>query len=173
MVEDPVPHETSGPRERVKSWLTEEGLLKETVEDERLSFHFACEYPPGSGRHLNVFQPKEHGDLIVIFSRIRLVDLHKSALAAMPPKEKERLIWQMRYDLLFRLSSFEMEMKEGELEGFRFTREIYADGLNKNLFMDAIRENFKGELYVIWKFQEVFGEGQATRASGPPEPMYC
>ncbi|HUI39517.1 MAG TPA: DUF2299 family protein [Methanothrix sp.] len=173
MEEETVTQQTDKIRERVKTWLTEEGLLKETVEDERLSFHFACEYPLGSGRHLNVFQPKEHRDLIVIFSRIKLVDLHKNALAALPPKEKERLIWQMRYDLLFRLSSFEMEMKEGELEGFRFTREIYADGLNKNLFMDGIRENFKGELYVIWKFQEVFGEGQAARASGPPEPMYC
>ncbi|OPY51683.1 MAG: hypothetical protein A4E48_01438 [Methanosaeta sp. PtaU1.Bin060] len=173
MEDETVPQTTGEARERIKSWLTEERLLKETVEDERLSFHFACEYPVGSGRHMNVFQPKDHEDLIVIFSRIRLVDLHKNALAAMPQKEKERLIWQMRYDLLFRESSFEMEMKEGELEGFRFTRELYADGLNKNLFMDAIRENFKGELYVIWKFQEVFGEGQAARISGPPEPMYC
>jgi len=25
---------------------------------------------------------------------------------------------------------------------------------------------------VVWKFQEVFGEGQTNRVSGPPEPMY-
>jgi hypothetical protein len=25
---------------------------------------------------------------------------------------------------------------------------------------------------VVWKFQEIFGEGQNGRVSGPPEPMY-
>jgi hypothetical protein len=79
----------------------------------------------------------------------------------------------MRYDLLFQQSSFEIESERGDLQGIHFTREIYYDGLTKNKLMEAVRENFKCELYIVWKFQEVFGEGQTSKASGPPEPMYC
>ena len=78
----------------------------------------------------------------------------------------------MRYELLFRESSFEMEPNGSDLQSIRFTREIYYDGLNKNKLMESIKENFKCELYVVWKFQEIFGEGKVNGISSPPEPMY-
>jgi hypothetical protein len=159
-------------REKIKTWLAAEGLLKEEVQIENLYFQLAAEFPAQSGRHLSIIQPRSHEDMIVVFSRIRLADSHQKALSAMPPKERERLIWQMRYDLLFQDSGFEIEPGGGDLQSIRFTREIYYDGLTKNELMRAIRENFKCELYVVWKFQEVFGEGQANRIAGPPEPMY-
>lgn len=162
--------ETSG---KIKAWLTQEGLFKEQVQDENLSFHLAAEYPARSGRHVSIIQPKNREDMIAVFSRIRLAEVHRKALSAMPLKEKEQFLWSMRYDLLFQESSFEMEPRGGDLESIHFTREIYYDGLTKNKLMEALRENFKCELYVVWKFQEVFGEGQANRIFGPPEPMYC
>ncbi|MEI8003838.1 MAG: DUF2299 family protein [Methanothrix sp.] len=159
-------------QEKIKTWLVLEGLFKEELQAENLYFQIAAEFPAKSGRHLSIIQPKDHEDMIVVFSRIRLADSHQKALSAMPPKERERLIWQMRYDLLFRDSSFEMEPGGGDLRSIRFTREIYYDGLTKNKLMEVIRENFKCELYVVWKFQEIFGEGQANKIRGPPEPMY-
>ena len=160
-------------QEKIKTWLVLEGLFKEVLQAENLYFQIAAEFPAKSGRHLSIIQPKDHEDMIVVFSRIRLADSHQKALSAMPPKERERLIWQMRYDLLFHDSSFEMEPGGGDLRSIRFTREIYYDGLTKNKLMEVIRENFKCELYVVWKFQEIFGEGQANKICGPPEPMYC
>ena len=160
-------------QEKIKTWLVLEGLFKEELQAENLYFQIAAEFPAKSGRHLSIIQPKDHEDMIVVFSRIRLADSHQTALSAMPPKERERLIWQMRYDLLFQDSSFEMEPGGGDLMSIRFTREIYYDGLTKNKLMEVIRENFKCELYVVWKFQEIFGEGQANKICGPPEPMYC
>jgi hypothetical protein len=159
-------------REKIKTWLAAQGLFKEEVQVENLYFQLAAEFPAQSGRHLSIIQPKSHEDMIVVFSRIRLADSHQKALSAMPPKDRERLIWQMRYDLLFQDSGFEIEPGGSDLQSIRFTREIYYDGLTKNELMQAIRENFKCELYVVWKFQEVFGEGQAKRIAGPPEPMY-
>ena len=160
-------------QEKIKTWLVQEGLFKEEVQAENLYFQLAAEFPAQSGRHLSIIQPKNHEDMIVVFSRIRLADAHQMALSAMPPKEKDRLLWQMHYDLLFQDSSFEIEPGGCDLQSIRFTREIYYDGLTKNLLMQAIRENFKCELYVVWKFQEIFGEGQANKVYGPPEPMYC
>lgn len=160
-------------RDRIAAWLVQEGLFKEQLSEEKLHFQIAAEYPAMSGRHLSVIQPKSHEDMIVVFSRIKLADAHRQAISSMPPKEKERLIWKMRYDLLFQDSSFEMEPGGGDVVSIRFMREIYYDGLSKNKLMEAIRENFKCELYVVWKFQEIFGDGQANKVSGPPEPMYC
>ncbi len=159
-------------RNRICAWLKEEGLFKEEIQDENMYFQIAAEYPAHSGRHVNIIQPKNHEDMIVVFSRIRLADLHKKTIAALPLKEKERLLWLMRYDLIFRESSFEMEPNGNDLQSIRFMREIYYDGLNKNKLMEAVRENFKCELYVVWKFQEIFGEGKANCVSRPPEPMY-
>ena len=159
-------------QEKIKTWLVQEGLFKEEVPQENLYFQMAAEFPAKSGRHLSIIQPKSHEDLVVVFSRIRLADAHQKALAALPPKERERLLWNMRYDLLFQDSSFEIEPGGGDLQSIRFTREIYYDGLTKNELMQAIRNNFKCELYVVWKFQEIFGEGPTNRIAGPPEPMY-
>jgi hypothetical protein len=159
-------------RDKIASWLTEEGLFKEYLREENLLFQLAAEYPAKSGRHLSVIQPKGREDMVVVFSRIKLADQHYQALLSMPPKDKEQLIWRMRYDLLFRDSSFEMEPGGGDMRSIRFMREIYYDALSKNKLMEVIRENFKCELYVVWKFQEVFGDGQIGRVCGPPEPMY-
>jgi hypothetical protein len=164
--------EVEDTRDRITVWLTQEGLFKEQVSDDNLYFQVAAEYPTRSGRHVSIIQPKNHEDMIVVFSRIRLADVHQKAISAMLPKERERLLWMIRYELLFQESSFEMEPAGGDLQSIRFTREIYYDGLNKNKLMEAIRENFKCELYVVWKFQEVFGEGTPNMVSSPPEPMY-
>jgi hypothetical protein len=158
---------------KIIAWLSQEETFKERVQDESLSFHLAVEFPARSGRHVNIIQPKGREDVVIVFSRIRLADMHKKALQAMPPKIRERLLWDMRYVLLFQESSFEMEPPGGNLESIRFSREIYYDGLTKNKLMEALRENLKCELFVVWKFQEVFGEGQASKQGEPPEPMYC
>ena len=159
-------------RDKIKAWMVQEGLFKEEVPQENLYFQLAAEFPAKSGRHLSIIQPRNHEDMIVVFSRIRLADSHQKALAAMPPKDRDGLIWMMRYDLLFQDSSFEMEPSGCDLQSIRFTREIYYDGLTKNNLMEAVRENFKCELYVVWKFQEIFGDGPTNRIAGPPEPMY-
>lgn len=159
-------------RDKIKCWLTEEGLFREELPGENLYYQIAAEFPASSGRHFSILQPWDHEDMIVIFSRIMLAEVHQKAFSALPLREKEQLLWRMRYDLLFQDSSFEIEPVGADMRSIRFTREIYYDGLTKNRLMEAVRENFKCELYVVWKFQEIFGEGLANRASKPPEPMY-
>jgi len=109
-------------RDKIKSWLTEEGLFKEEVPGENLDFQIAAEFPVSSGRHLSIIQPRDHEDMIVVFSRIMLADVHQKAFSALPPKEREHLLWQMRYDLLFQESSFEIEPVGLEMRSIRFTR---------------------------------------------------
>ena len=44
-------------RDKIKSWLTEEGLFKEEVQGENLLYQIAAEFPVSSGRHLSIIQP--------------------------------------------------------------------------------------------------------------------
>lgn len=158
---------------RIIGWLSQESLFKERVSDENLFYHLAVEFPARSKRHVNIIQPKGRDDVVIVFSRIKLADMHKKALQAMPQNARERLLWDMRYVLLFQESSFEMEPPGVELDSIRFSREIYYDGLTKDKLMEALRENLKCELFVVWKFQEVFGDGQVSKHGEPPGPMYC
>ena len=65
-------------REKIKTWLVQEGLFKEEILAENLYFQIASEFPAKSGRHLSIIQPKSHEDMIVVFSRTRLADAHQN-----------------------------------------------------------------------------------------------
>ncbi len=165
-----VPEKVEETCKKVMSWLSEEALYKDKVYDENLYFHLAAEFPTRSGRHVNIIQPNNRDDMIVILSTIRLAEVHQKALHALARKEREKFIWDIRYALLFQDSNFDIEPGGGELNGIRFSREIYYDGLTKNKLMEVLRANFKCELYVVWKFQETFGAEPAT--TGHVEQMY-
>jgi hypothetical protein len=153
-----VPEKVNETCNKIMTWLSEEGLYKDKVCDEILYFHLAAEFPARSGRHVNVIQPNNRDDMVVVLSTIRLAEVHQRALQVMAKKEREKFIWDMRYALLFQDANFEMAPGGGELSSIQFTREIYYDGLTKNKLMEVLRANFKCELFVVWKFQETFGD---------------
>jgi hypothetical protein len=164
-----VPEKVEETCKKIIGWLSEEAVYKDKVYDENLYFHLAAEFPARSGRHVNIIQPNNRDDMIVVLSTIKLAEVHQKALATLPKKEKEKFIWNLRYALLFQDSNFEMEPRGAELDSIRFVREIYYDGLTKNKLMEVLKENFKCELYVVWKFQETFGDEPNT---GHIEQMY-
>ena len=75
-------------RDKIKRWLTEEGLFKEEVQGENLYYQIAAEFPVSSGRHLSIIQPRDHEDMIVVFSRIMLAEVHQKAFSALPPQRE-------------------------------------------------------------------------------------
>ncbi len=94
-----VPEKVEETCKKIMGWLSEEALYKDKVYDENLYFHLAAEYPARSGRHVNIIQPNNRDDMVVVLSTIRLAEVHQKALLAMPRKEKEKFIWDMRFDL--------------------------------------------------------------------------
>jgi hypothetical protein len=107
--------------------------------------------------------------MIVVLSTIRLAEVHQKALQALSKKDRDKFIWDMRHALLFQDANFEMSPGGGELNSIQFSGEIYYDGLTKNKLMETLRTNFKCELYVVWKFQETFGD---EPSAGHVEQMY-
>ena len=154
--------------ERIKGWLTEEGVFKEIKEDEHVRCHCIIEYPLGSGAYMDVIQPRDRNDLVVIISGVRLQEDHIEGLKAMGSKKRDALIWDMRFNLLFLPTSFRVMPDSDGPEYFEFSRELYEDGLTKNLLMDSLKQVYRCNLFVVWRMKRHFGE--SPRSSR--DPMY-
>ena len=144
--------------EKVRRWLVEEGIYKGEIPDENATYHFAVEVPLGSGLKADIIQPKNKKDLVLIVGTVVLVEQHYNALKSMPKTKREELLWEMRFELLFRDSDFQIIPSAEGFKGIQFTRPRYFDGLTKNKFFECLRENFKCQLYIIWKMNQLFGE---------------
>jgi len=153
---------------RVKEWLVEEGMYKDKVVDDQATYHFVVVFPQNSNRTADIIQPKEREDLLVIASGVGLIKEYYEALKDMPKSERENLLWDMRFQLLFRESDFQMIPNAEDLQKIQFTRPIHFDGLTKNTLIECLREDYKCNLFIIWKMKQVFGEAPPSSE----EPMY-
>jgi len=160
VVEDDImgENEIAEVMEKVKSWLVEEGIYREEVPDEDARYHFAVEFPPGSGMRSEIIQPKDKKDLLLIVSGVELAEIHYNALRSMPKTKRDELLWEIRFELLFRDSDFQIIPSAEDFRRIQFVRPIYFDGLTKDKLFECLRENFKCKLYIIWKMNQLFGE---------------
>jgi hypothetical protein len=78
---------------------------------------------------------------------------------AMSVKERRDMLWDMRFELLFRGSEFQMIPSPEDLQRIQFIRPLRFDGLTQNILMDAIREDFRCHLFIEWTMMGFFGEG--------------
>jgi hypothetical protein len=142
---------------KVREWLVEDGLYKDKVTDENADFHFLAEIPPNSRQFIDVVFPKNRDDMIVIASGVRLADEHYSALMSLSSERREELLWDIRFKLLFLETGFQIVPGVQDPRIFQFTRELYFDGLNKNVFMDALKQIYRCKLFIVWTMQKLFG----------------
>ena len=149
--------ETDDVMRKVKDWLTDEGIYKDKVPDDNANYHFIVEYPQNSGRITEIIQPKQRDDLILIASGTELSKEHYDGLKTKRKEERDKILWDIRFDLLFRNTDFKTTPEE-EFQKIEFFRSLYFDGLTKIMLMDAIRENYKCYLYIVWKMRRLFGE---------------
>jgi hypothetical protein len=160
--------ETDETMRKVLNWLTEEGIYRDKISDEQANYHFKIESPTGSGRIADIVQPKQRDDLILVISGVSLAKEHSDGLKSKSKKEREDILWDMRFELLFRNSDFSMIPSAEELQTIQFIRPLHFEGLTKNVLMDAIREDWKCHLFVVWKMQRLFGAAPPKT----PETMY-
>jgi len=81
--------ETDETMRKVLNWLTEEGIYRDKVSDDKANYHFKTEFPSESKRFIGIIQPKDRDDLILIISSVTLTKEHHDGLNLKPKKEKE------------------------------------------------------------------------------------
>ncbi|HUV02362.1 MAG TPA: DUF2299 family protein [Desulfobacteria bacterium] len=152
----------------VREWLVEEGVYKDKRVDDSATYHFVVEFPPNTGRLADIIQPKEREDLLVIASGIGLPKEHYEALNSMQKPKRKEILWDIRFQLLFRESDFQMIPSAEDLQKIQFTRPLHFDGLTKNKFIECLREDYKCNLFILWKMKQLFGEAPPSSL----EPMF-
>ena len=143
---------------KIRDWLTEEGTCRCQMPDDNAHSHFQIEFPPGSGHLAEVIFPKPRENIVLIVSGTTLSKEHYDGLKAKSDKERKDILWNMRFELLFKGSDFRMIPSDEDLQSIQFIRPLRFEGLTNNLFMDAIRDDFRCHLYVVWMMMRLFGE---------------
>ncbi len=150
---------------RVREWLVDDGIYKDKIPDENADYHFLAEIPPGSGQYIDVVFPKNRGDMVIIASGVKLADEHYRSLMSLADERREELLWDIKFKLLFLATGFQILPSAEDPQIFQFTRELYFDGLNKNIFMDSLKQVYRCKLFIIWTMQKNFGSGSVESYS--------
>jgi len=145
--------------QKIKDWLTVELTFKCHIPDDNAHSHLQIEFPSGSGRLIDVIFPKPREDILLIVSATALSKEYYDALKAMSVKKRMDILWDIRFELLFKGSEFQMITGPEDLQRIQFIRPLRFDGLNQNILMDAIREDFRCHLFIEWTMMRLFGDG--------------
>jgi hypothetical protein len=131
-------------REKVQVWLLEEGYKLQSVHNDRLFFNF--DVVSHNGQHLNILQPIEKADQIMIATRGVFAE-RLEAISKLTKNEENELIWKLRFGLLNFGVGF---LVEPPLNSVNLQRAVYYDGLSKDLFMCRLSEVERALLFCFW-----------------------
>jgi hypothetical protein len=141
----------------VKQWCEEEGIFDEENDDPLSEFNFTINYPIEIQHKMNVLQPADNKDRVVIISGTKFESGAIEKMRNLPREELEELLWDLRFTLGPRPTEFELRRPVDVPESFIITAVIYSDGLTKDRFMTAIRDVYKSKLLASWKIQQRLG----------------
>lgn len=119
-------------RDRVFGWLDEEGFKTQIISNPKDAFAFMSELP--NKKQLIVTQPISSFDKIIISSGFNLTHSQQSTLSAITPEKRDEIF----QEILLGLFGLRVECGPFTLPLVpNVYKSIYADGLNKNVFMGA------------------------------------
>lgn len=140
----------------VKRWCEEEGLFDEEAEDPKSAFNYVINYPTELQHKMNILQPADSKDKVVVISGTRFDPEMVERMRALPQPELENLLWDIRLTLCGRPTEFELRKPEGQEipEAVVVSAWVFSDGLTKDRLMAAIRDVYKSKLLAVWKIQQ-------------------
>jgi hypothetical protein len=136
-------------REQIEEWLNGEGWsVSELTHDQTQWLLRAQDQQQGV---LLVGQSKAPEDQLRLQADINIDPAHREKLGELSEKQRDEMLWQLRFSLL------EMNLQFTGLsaspERITVFRHLYLDGLNKNLFMEAVGRVRSAVLMIIWRFR--------------------
>lgn len=145
-------------KNKIVKWSTNEGIFKKYIKDDaKANFHLLLNFPENSTNPIDVVQPKDKDDSIVIASATQVSPNHIQEIKKLSIEKRRSFLNELRILLGARPTEFELKHPDDILELYVITSPIYFDGLTKDRFMTVISDVFKSKLLGIWKIQEKFG----------------
>jgi hypothetical protein len=147
-------------KKQVRKWFEEEGMFEEDTEDPKSVFNYVVNYPVNIRHKMNVVQPRDGKDKVMVLSGTRFEPEAVERMRGMPAPELDDLLWDLRLSLCARPTEFELSRtrENGAPEAVLISTIIYADGLTKDRLMRAVRDVYKSKLIALWKIQQRTGK---------------
>ena len=140
-------------KERIETWLKEEGYSYSPVTGEQASntlFNHLVHLPDGK-HHVNIFQPSTKEDSISVSTGLLFTEEQRKGFSQKTRIERDEILSEMR----FKLASIDVEFGfiNGQMpKAMQFTHPIYYDALTKDRFFKAITTVFKAFKIASWAF---------------------
>lgn len=155
MSENEQPNEIES---RVFGWLNEEEYKVQKIRDAKANFNFIVVLP--NGNTITVFQPIASFDKIFIGTGIILTQDQQNKLSTMSREMRDNLF----ESLLIGFLDTRVQLREPlKLPlNLSFTKAVYLDGLNKNLFMSALVDVYSAMVISTMKIEKELGRFKST-----------
>lgn len=148
-------------REQVKGWLESEGILKGEASPPKASWGYEVQYK-GQPFMALVLQPEDKPDLLLVVANQEIAKGLTDRLEGIPDDEYQQFELDLRLDLNLRPP--EVGVVQGpkkRLWRLQHACPVFADGLNKDTFMRAIRNVFRNLMHVdLWLSRHIPGPGK-------------
>lgn len=141
-------------KDQVQEWLIKDGW---SVRDEPSSDAlWAYLAEDRQLRKIVIGQPAGREDWIVIQAVVNIDDVTKERISQMPPSDRERFLWDLRFELL--KTDLEFDGIMIPLERIGVARRIFLESLTKDLFFQIMSQVRKGVLLIQWMVARRFAE---------------
>jgi hypothetical protein len=147
--------QTSEVGKRIEAWLDDEGfsVWKFAGESSRFSFKTTRdECPP-----LLVLQPQSKADSLLVMSDVRFTDEGQEKLLALPKKEREFMLFDLKMVLLSTECRCQFIPSSESWTAIRISKPVFYDGLSKDRFFETMDTVARAVSLVILTFQWKFG----------------
>ena len=133
-------------REKLTSWLVAEGYTVREGQARDAAWMLVVEDP--AQRRFMVGQKPNRTDVIVIQGTVAISDQHGQQLDALPEREREDFL----YDLRFRLLGLELDFQgvAHPLRQVMLNEHVYWDDLTRNELFRTLKRVRHGIVAVIW-----------------------
>lgn len=160
-------------RKRIAKWLRQEGINWENIADPNAEFNFSCNYPPGQNDHINVVKPKDKEDIIIIITGIAPTGDHPKQIRKAKVSIREKFSWNLKYEFLRMFLEFNInESEDYIIDSVEISRPIFYQNIDKEYFMERIKQVHFGKLMFRFKLFETYGMPKGIDSAETKTPMY-
>jgi len=145
---------TNDKRSRIQTWLMQEGWKIGEGQHPQASWIITASQDKGFT--VVVAQPSNTRDRVDIQAGVAIGDDHQKMIAAMDGKQRQKLFWDLRFDLLkmgVDFSGFDEPVKM-----LNVTQRMYDDGLTKDRFLQRVNKIKNAQVAILWTINRTFDQ---------------
>jgi hypothetical protein len=146
----------------IENWMQDRGLAipsEQEDEESKRELNFKYDGKTDIGLGFAIIQPKRAKRVVIMVSRVDIAKPHKDALGSMKVRKFEDFMWEIKKELVFAPTTFQILPPEGIPESIQFSREISFDELTEGKLADTLGSIMKSTVLIILLFGKKFGLG--------------